>query len=233
MGKWIGILVLLLPIFAFAQQRVPVQDGDTVRVTVSSMEMNRFAAGGKGRLVKAWVVNGEFDMEADKEQGEIFIKPRSMQTFSFFVRDDMGNTFTVVAEPMKVPSQTVIFQGKATVLGSRDLDRFKGDPILERLAKLNTAMSNRKPIRGYQRYRHEVDRTKPWPDVELRLVTTYESSLIIGEIYELRNTSNGILEFKEEDFMNFGNGVLAVGMEYLSVPAGMRTFVYITRKAGG
>lgn len=233
MQKWMGLIVLLgWTVIGVAQQRYPVKDGETVTVIVSRYEMNRMTAEGENRLEGAVVIKGEYELLNDKEQKEdLFIKPKNGKPFSFFLEDNMGNTFTVVAQPQDVPSQTIIFQGKAKQVAADEWARFRGDPHLQRIADLNKAMSNRTPLKGYNRYNQDAKRSRIWPDTELRLVMTYESTVYLGEIFELRNISTDVITYLEDDFMNFGNGVLAVGLEHLTVPPNRRTFVFITRNA--
>ncbi|WP_299945718.1 type-F conjugative transfer system secretin TraK [uncultured Microbulbifer sp.] len=232
MKTWILIVLLGWSVMGAAQQRYPVKDGETVLVTVSRYEMNRMTAEGENRLEGAVVIKGEYEVLNNKELNEgLFIKPKNDKPFSFFLEDNMGNTFTVVAEPKNVPSQTIIFQGKAKPIAANERARFRGDPHLQRIADLNKAMSNRTPLKGYNRYDHDAKRDKVWPDTELRLVMTYESAMYLGEIFELRNISSNTITYREEDFMNFGNGVLAVGLEHLTVPTNRRTFVFVTRSA--
>ena len=70
----ICIVPLLLPLSAYAQQKVPVQEGTEVTITVSSNTLNRLAVE-NDRITTVKGITGQFQLDKDGETGQVFIQP--------------------------------------------------------------------------------------------------------------------------------------------------------------
>lgn len=229
----VGVLFLLLvtSFGSFAAQRIQVKDGDQVKVVISRQDVSRLAIEGEGRLKKVWSPQGYLDLQPDKAQGEAFFKAAqgAPQTFSFFARDDFGNTFTIVATQDKVPSQTIMLvplnRQKVTM---RD-DKKKALPYKKAVNALFKAMFLESKIPGYT-IADQDEAVPVWAETKIRLIKTYKNHKFQGEVYEIVNVSEAKLEFHESEFFDFGDLVLAAGLEHLTIGANQKTKLYVVRR---
>ena len=232
----LGVLLLLLVISlgCFAVQRIQVKDGDQVKVVISRSDVSRLAIEGEGRLKKVWSPQGYLDLQPDKAQGEAFFKAAkgAPQSFSFFARDDFGNTFTIVATQSKVPSQTIMLVQKNRQKVAVTDEPRKALAYKKSVNTLFKAMYLEKELPGYTTA--DVDETVVvWAETTIRLIKTYSNHRFQGEIYEITNVSKEKLEFHESEFFDFGERVLATGLERLSIQANQKTQLYVVRGRKG
>jgi len=219
-----------------ATQRFTVKDGDQIKITISRNEISRLAIEGKGRLAKAWSPKGYLDMSPDVAQGEGYFKAAqgTPNIFSFFARDDLGNTYTIIATQENIPSQTIMLaplhenQDKFSSEGSIH----KTEPLRKAANALFKAMFLKKQLTGF--VVQDVDKEVPlWSETKIRLIQTYSSTKFKGEVYEVINLSDKPLDFHESEFFDFGDKVLASGMEHLSIKSGMVTRLFVVRNSAG
>jgi conjugal transfer pilus assembly protein TraK len=227
-------LLLFTSFGSFAAQRIQVKDGDQVKVVISSQDVSRLAVEGEGRLKRVWSPKGYLDLKPDKAQGEAFFKAvqGAPRTFSFFARDDFGNTFTIIATQDAVPSQTIMLvpQNQQKV-GVNDEKR-KTLPYKKAVNDLFKAMFLEQKLPGYTVSDQDED-VPVWVETKIRLIKTYRSHKFMGDVYEITNLSKGSLEFRESEFFDFGEHVLAAGLEHLTIGANQKTKLYVVRRANG
>lgn len=229
----VSVLFLLLVISfgSFAAQRIQVKDGDQVKVVISRQDVSRLAIEGEGRLKKVWSPQGYLDLQADKAQGEAFFKAAqgAPQTFSFFARDNFDNTFTIVATQSKVPSQTIMLvpqnRQKVTL---RD-DNKKTLPYKKAVNLLFKAMFLGGKLSNYT-IANQDEAVPVWAETKIRLIKTYKNDKFQGEVYEIVNVSRAELEFHESEFFDFGDLVLAAGLEHLAIGVNQKTKLYVVRR---
>jgi type-F conjugative transfer system secretin TraK len=226
----IFLIFLISSVSSYAVQRFSVADGDQVEIKISMQDVSRLAMKGEGRLKKIWSPENYLDLKPDKVQGEAYFKAAvgAPRTFSFFARDDFGNTFTIVATQSRIPSQTIILEPlnrqEKTVA---DTNR-KSLPYKKSVNFLFKGMFLGKDIPGYS----IADLNEPvpvWAETNIRLVKTYISHKFQGEVYEIKNISKAKLDFHESEFFSFGDYVLAAGLEHLSLGVNQVTKLYVVR----
>jgi type-F conjugative transfer system secretin TraK len=207
-----------------------VTDGDQVMIIISVQDVSRLAIDGGGRLKTVWSPDGYLELESDKEQGEAFFKATSTapKTFSFFARDDFGNTYTIIATQDNVPSQTIILVPKNNERAvTPDMNK-QALPYKNTINTLFKGMFLNKDINGYL-VAYEDIAVPVWAETSITLVRTYQGNRYKGEVYRIVNISEAELIFHESEFFEFGEGVLAVGLEHLAVPTGQTTQLYVVR----
>jgi len=211
-----------------------VNDGDVVQVTISRRELTRIAVEGNGRLERIWGAAGNLEIEPDEDRGEIFIRPitREPYPFSFFVRDDNGATYTILATPRDVPSQTVILSPVNTREQRIARQQWQNKPYVDQIKGLVRAMALDEPLSGFRV--QDSDSIAPlWRETVIRRNKVYTGYYLVGERYTVRNTSNEELIFNEREFVNVGEGVVSVAIEHLELPPGRTTTLYIVREGEG
>ena len=120
-------------------------------VKISSRELTRITVEGAGRLAKVWGSAGVLEIQPDKDKGEIFIRPSATapNSLSFFVRDDQGATYTVVASQHDIPSETILLKPAAPRKRVGRGDRYRTTPFVERVKRLMKGMALGESMAGY------------------------------------------------------------------------------------
>ena len=235
---WMSITPLIITVIlscvniAQAAQEFRVNDGDTITVKISSRELTRITVDGVGRLDKVWGAAGVLEITPDKEKGEIFVRPsRSAPTaFSFFVRDDLGATYTIVAKQHDIPSETVLLKPAAPRKSVGRGSEYRSTPYIERVKRLMKGMALGEDVAGYTF--DDAEKTVPlWAETNIALRRVYTGYDLLGEIYTLENISDKEIVFHEREFLDFGDNVQAVALEQLTLAKGETTFIYVVRQS--
>jgi len=227
----VGLLMMVVCQAEANSQELLVKDGDTITVQVSARELTRVSVEGAGRLEKVWGAAGVMEINPDKDKGEVFIRPLpgAPASFSFFVRDDQGATYTLLAKQSDIPSQTIMLKPANIKISSLDKSRWKSRPYLENLKHLIKAMAKGDELSGYT-VEMRMSRVPIWKETEIRQVRAYVGFALVGEVYTIENKTDEVLKFHEQEFMDFGEDVKAVSLEKLEVAPGETTVLYIVRR---
>ncbi|EHU3033121.1 TPA: type-F conjugative transfer system secretin TraK [Acinetobacter baumannii] len=231
------IAFLLLTAFGcvnttYAVQNIKMKDGATATVIFSEKEMTRIAAKGSIPL-NIWTVEGQMDSAQDEVTGDWFVTPvnPNNKTFSFFVQDESGSTMTIIANLQDVPSETIIFEG-AKLRSQYDEMNMGGDNSDSRKAIIRNMM---RAMANNDEKSYLVtdikERVPLWREVDLVSVKAYETSKFIGTVYILKNISNQTMNLGEEEFIDFGPSVVAVGLSNNQVKPQDTTYLYVIRRS--
>ena len=217
-----------------AAQLVEVVGGQTATVKVSAKELTRIAMADGGRIERVWGMDEHMQVQPDADGGQVFLRPLpgTAKAFSFFVRDDAGETYTLLALPVDMPSDTVLLRSRSrsaagtqsvTPAGASD----RTAPRVERIKSLVRAMATGVVAEGYlPDYRSEAVERRPEAKV---LRTARFQGELVGEIYAFTNTSRATLQLAERDFLRVGADVAAVGIEQRTLAPKQTTRVYVVR----
>ncbi|MCB1658096.1 MAG: type-F conjugative transfer system secretin TraK [Pseudomonadales bacterium] len=227
---WHKVLCALI-IFSYftlasASQTIEVENNGTYKVKVSLTELTRITVE-NGRIRKAWAMNTAWETKADKDTGELYIRPRdgSTKPFSFFVQDSAGGTYTLIATPYDIPSETVIL--KSSEVKKADLIERSDQPYVEQIKLLVRDMS----VGGKESSLvEEIGQiVNLWQETELWLVRRYTTTNFVGEEYSLTNKTKKNLTFSEQEFGNFGDKVRAVALEKFTLNPNETMRVFVVR----
>lgn len=213
-------------------QRYAVRDGDTIQVKISANELTRFVIEGGGRLSKIWGVEGAFEVKPDKENGEVSIVPvpGGPSAVSFFLRDDLGNVYTVVAQQYDIPSQTIVLKPRlsAKSIAAQGGDGLATEPYLKNIKELMRALALNTALQGYDHEDVNQD-IRLWKEARI----TYTHRLIglkyIGDAYLLTNVSKEEMRLDESEFLSLGERVKAVAIDRKTLLPNETTTVYVIR----
>lgn len=216
----------------YAIQNIKMKDGATATVIFSEKEMTRIAAKGSVPL-SIWTVDNQMDSTQDDVTGDWFVTPMNpnKKTFSFFVQDENGATMTVIANLQDVPSETIIFEGAKlrTNYDEMSTNSDNSDSRKSVIRNMIRAMANNDE-RSY--LVSELKEKVPlWREVDLVSIKAYETSKFIGTVYILKNISNETMNLGEEEFMDFGASVVAVGLSNNQVKPQDTTYLYVIRRS--
>jgi len=228
MVKLIFVACCFLTLSVFASQEFSVSDGDTIEVKISEKDATRFLVE-KGRISRLWGVNTDsgFIIKEDKDQGEIFIaaKNGSPKTTSFFIRDEFGNTYTVIASKFDIPSQTVVLSPtkRATL-------KFQEMPFVKRIKSLVKVMGSDNTTDQDIAIKKINKEVSLWKETEITLIGVYTQNDLEGDKYILKNTTKNQMVLSENEFLNFGNNVIAVAITKPTLVQDEASFVFVIRK---
>lgn len=93
--KLIVLFILLTSSLSWAEQRLPVQEGESVVASVSAAGLNRIAVQGD-RIVSIKGTAGQFQIDKDSQLGQIFIRPTMTdkgEPIYLFVTTEKGATY--------------------------------------------------------------------------------------------------------------------------------------------
>lgn len=215
---------------AFAQQTLKMRDGETVGAKISMREVSRIAID-QARVRSIVGARGGFDVQVDKDIGQIFIRPVSgaklTTPINLFLTDDAGRTFGLVLTPEDIPAESVLISASPT--GKQSHQPLRDAPYLEVIKDLIRSLAlNDENAFGFEVVDHQRE-IPIWEEVRMTLERTWVGDGIIGERYTLVNVTDGEVRLAEQEFLR--RGVLAVGIDNTLLSPKQSTGVYVVREA--
>ena len=231
----VSIYILISLLFAsncFALQEFKVSDGQSVFVKISKNQLTRIKSS-KGALVKIWGVEGVLEVQPDVKNGEVFVKPtkNNDKSFSFFIKDSGGATYTIVASVVDIPSETIVLIGSNSKLSRGEARAYKASSYKKKIKSLMKAMMLDDDLNGYASQLVKLN-IPFWKEAKITLQKKYTGNDFLGEAYTIKNISNSTMVFKESEFIGFGDNVRAISVRNLSLSKGQTTLLYIVRSIG-
>lgn len=229
MNKKTLLSLALLSSFTVNAQEYKAADGESIKVQISSHELTRVYVTG-GRLAKVWASQGVLDIQPDKSKGEVYVQPtaNAPSVFSFFVRDDLGSTYTLVAQQMDVPAETIKLKPKVAHRNKGNTE-FENQPYVDQVKQLIKNMALDSDMDGFNK--EDSSQNVPlWDETLITLRHTYSNENLLGEVYTIQNKSKSVMNFQEQEFFDFGDSVLAVSLEKLDLEPNETTFLYVVRR---
>lgn len=213
---------------AHAAQHVQVEDGGSYQVKISSTELSRIVVKG-GRIEKVWAVNTVWDTKPDKDSGELYIRPKSdnKQPFSFFVRDSWGNTYTLIAISIDVPSESIVLEPK-----TRQVQATAQAPNANQsyVSQIKTLMRDMVDSNSEAYLVEELHEKVPlWKEAEIQLDSRYTGVSLLGERYVITNITDKPMTLDEREFANFGEKVRAVALKVNTLGPHESTMLFVVR----
>lgn len=217
-----------MAVSAHAAQHVQVEDGGSYQVKISSTELSRIVVKG-GRIDKVWAVNTVWDTKPDKDSGELYIRPKSdnKQPFSFFVRDSWGNTYTLIAIGIDVPSESIVLEPK-----TRQIQPVAQTPNANQSYVGQIKALIRDMVDGNQEaYLVEElhEKVALWKETEIQLDSRFTGVSMLGERYFITNITEMPMTLDEREFANFGEKVKAVALKVNTLGPHESTMLFVVR----
>jgi conjugal transfer pilus assembly protein TraK len=210
---------------------VDVTDGGTVTVQVSARELTRVGMADDRRIARVWGLEDRMSVEADTDGGQVFIRPvqeGKPRPFSFFVRDDQGATYTLVAVPVDMPADAVVLRPRPDETGN-GAARGAAYPYVGRIKSLARDMANGAEPPAYTVA--QVNTPVPvWHEARVTLARRYAGDLT-GEVYRLTNTSEDEMRLDERELGVLAKDVKAIAIVRHALAPGESTVIYLLREA--
>jgi len=228
---------------AQALQVLEAMEGQTVLGRLSSKELTRIAVEG-GRIRKVTGQGGEFLMEKDEEQGQIFIRPTSSENSRpinlFVTLEAEGEPLTVglLLQPVDIPADTIMLRPtgslgsrKNSVHGNGQAEVSRPEPRSPRhvrqLKNLLVVMADNQETPDFEV--REVRQEQPlWVGTRLVLQRQWLGDGLVGERYRLANIGPQPLRVHEPHL--FKPGVMAVSVEHDRLEPGQVTALFVIRQ---
>jgi len=223
--------LLSLSLEAHALQLVEVSDGQTITVKVSAKELTRIAMADGQRIARIWGLEDRMQVEPDRDGGQVFLRPMnglSSQAFSFFVRDEQGETFTLLAVPVDMPADTVLLRSKNQNTAAHAIASPQEIPYIETIKILVRALAQGGVPEGFQSA--AVSREVPlWKEAKVVQIARYTGAFS-AEIYQFTNVSGNEMRLDEREFAALATDIKAVAIaEHVLAPA-QTTRIYLIRE---
>ncbi len=215
-----------------AVQLIEVVSGQTATVKVSAKELTRIAMADGARIERVWGMDEHMQVQPDADAGQVFLRPvpGNTKAFSFFVRDDAGETYTLLALPVDMPSDTVLLRSGSRTATKASTSVGAGEnttPHVQRIKSLMRAMATGVIAEGYlPDYKREP--VELWNEAKVLRTARFQGELL-GEIYEVTNVSGTPMQLAEHEFTRLGTDVAAVAIERHSLAPKQTTRVYVVQ----
>jgi conjugal transfer pilus assembly protein TraK len=219
-----------------ALQVLHAQDGQTMVAKVSRREITRIAVE-DGRIRKVTGNAGDFVLERDEAQGQVFLRPADPERtrpINLFVTTDRG-TVALLLQPLDLPSDTLLIRHPDP---SPSSSRTHGDKPLP-IEPKGSAASHLRSLKDLLLVMadgllppefefEEVAMDVPlWVDTRMRLMRRWRGATRVGETYWLTNTGQTPLEVAEQHLFRLGH--LAISVEKPTLAPGESTPVHVIR----
>ncbi len=220
----------VLPSGSQAAQIHPLNDLKVIEVPISQTGLTRIAVKGD-RIADVFGMSGEYVMEADETQGQVFIRPfePALNPISLTVTTEGGHTQDLRLVPKNQAPEALILKAEQSP------DAQKAEMLITRneIEELLSAMSEGRIPMGYKNVALDL----PNPDEPHKLIYEVKNDKLRGLTYEVKNltTIPWILETSEFaqklniDVLDIH--VVAVLMPKKLLKPGESTHVYIAAKA--
>lgn len=234
----LALSLVLATTDASAAQDVRVRDGGSAQVVLSSRELTHISMADGSRLEKLDAPDGALEIkpgvDADgKLQGDAFVSPTDPtpgKALSFFVRDNNGAVYGLVATVSDLPSQSILIHPEGLPLRPRSssASQERADPYLRRIKLLMRAMEYGDRSNGYN-----VDSVEQvvsiWAQTETVLSQRWSGGDLRGEVWNVRNRSAADLRLDESQFTSLYPDVRAVAIDVQLLHPGSATRVQLLR----
>lgn len=243
-----------------AGQRKEVRDGLAVEAIVSEREATRIRVEdamitgvvGKIQLASGCNVSAENPQAAvqapmqpsnpmaeasitcDLAKGEIYLRPLGTEKkpINLFVSTDRA-TYTLVLRRADLPSDTVVLFDPSAPRASASKNGSRAKPAshVKGIKSMLRAMLATPTPDDVQAEDVNIP-LRLWQEASLTLVRNYRGRGLLGERYQLTNTSASPMTLTEQEFDREGAGVIAVAIDSLNLRPGESTWVHIIRSEG-
>ncbi len=194
---------------------------------VSRKEVTRIAIE-RGRIRKVTGNAGEFVLEKDDDEGQIFIRPvspESTKPINVFVTSERS-TIGLLLQPVDTPSDTIVIrEGRESPVGPTRVEQ-SGRHVRTLKNLLLVMAADALPDDMEVR---EIGRPMALgPGTRLTLQRLWLGAGVVGEKYQLLNTGAAAIDVAERQF--FKSGVMALSLEQASLRPGEATPLFVIRE---
>lgn len=216
---------------AHAALLCPLNDIKVIKAEVSRQGLTRITVK-DDRILNVFGITGEYVLETDEEQGQIFIRPMgqgSLNPISLTLTTEKGHTQDLQLLPKdKIPEALILQAAEPSKEGSAKNRNQKAISRDEVESLIQAAQEDRIPV-GYNPIPLDIIPKKSGiQHKEYKLIREIRGPLLKGLTYEVRNTSQIPLIMAEQSLAE--PDVVAVYMPLRLLNPGEKTHVYVVSK---
>lgn len=218
MHKW-TLLLLALSInnVSFGLQIKSAINNETISAKISATDVTRIVVQGD-RIQSVKGIKGAYTRDNDNNSGEIYIQPSSFyqnRAFTLLINTEMGRHYTLLLNPMSVPSDTLMLVPKG--VGQVQAARFENSsPYDLTITHLINAMKSGALPDGYIAKGVKSKKTYLYGNIaSLKLKTVYEGLNLRGEIWEITNKQDYAITLNERNF--YRKGTRAISLDTINI----------------
>lgn len=220
------LLPLLISSSCYALQIKSAVNNETVIAKVSATDVTRILVQGD-RIQSVRGLKGAYTRENDNNNGEIYIQPSPLyqnRAFTILINTEMGRHYTLLLNPMAVPSDTLMLVPKG--VGHAVAARFENSSPYElTITHLVRAMTIGTMPEGYAVKQVNNKTNYLYGNIaSLKLKTIYEGFNLRGEIWEVTNKQSYMITLNERDF--YKSGTRAISLETINVAPHSKIYLY-------
>lgn len=240
MLKAAALSAALTSLNAQATQIIEGADREHIPVNISAKEQNRLAIEGRRIATVVPSQQGALSFVKDEALGALYFALSSdtpaMSSLTLFVSDDKGVTYKIVLTPRPVAGEEIILRPpgeEAATPASTPAPRTTADgravSYQRKIKDLVLVMSQHDQL-NLQETADVIGVNKEvplWKEGRLVLNAKYLDGDLVGEKYHLTNISSSDMLLVEQEL--FRRGVLAISIEYHTLPPGAGTDIFLVR----
>ncbi len=215
----------VLPSGSQAAQIHPLNDLKVIEVPISQTGLTRIAVKGD-RIADVFGMSGEYVMEADETQGQVFIRPLepALNPISLTVTTEGGHTQDLRLVPKNQAPEALILRAEQ----SPDAQKAEMSITRNEIEDLLTALSEGRIPMGYKNVALDL----PNPHEPYKLIYEVKNDKLRGLTYEVKNLATIPWILAESGLAEKLNlEVVAVLMSKKLLKPGESTHVYIAAKS--
>ncbi len=209
------------------------RNGKTIIIDISRASLNRLYVKGL-RITKIRAVKNQLVWKKDQKKGELYIAPfnkLSDRPINFFLEDESGNIYTIIARPKSIPSQSHQFVSRnISNRKAKSWERSGNYPKI--VAEVIAFLYNHKTPTGYVSA-HLAVPVLLWKETDFMLVRRVTGSQFIGETYRIKNIDSKVMVLHEQEFVKNAksrdHNVKGVAIDKHRLAPDAATYVHIVR----
>ena len=213
---------------AYGKQIVKVQDDGEIKVWVSSVELNRIKAiDDRVKYIRG--NEGDIEWVADKEIGDLYIKPKVAEATNIFITTEKGYTYKILLQVHDMQAEQIFLKNEDAMIKEASKEKVGVMDEREEAAALIKEMRAGRKFIGYV----EIENNKSSKSssakdgYSIEVEKTYKGENLICEKILIKTKRKLSKEIKEEEF--FDKGVVAVSMDRV-IRDNEQGYVYIVRR---
>ncbi len=239
-GKHKPVLTILLMSFvcfttAYAKiVKHKASDGKTIIMDISSKDLNRVFVKGL-RLHKLRAVKNTLVLKKDDKKGQYYIMPYDRdrkRPINFFLQDEAGNVYTVIARPKDIPPQTHMIM-PVSIKSLPVVSAVKSTDYHKTISDLMMHLHLRSVPQGYIGT-NEIRKVMLWKETDFKQIRRLVGRRYIGETYIAKNIDTKPMTLHEKEFADNARqrnlDVKGVAVERRRLLPGEQTLVHIVSR---
>lgn len=220
------ICLLISCIYAsssLALQFKTISGNNKIVANLAIDELNRIAVQ-DDRILEVFVLEEDLFIEQDNKHGQIFVKPKLNKQISMTIVTEKGNTIDLSLIAQKIPAEAIII---SVVKINNSINNKISSEHSKKITDIIVAMAKNQEHKDFTI--EEIDKVIDlWDKIDLRQIKLYDSLLMHGEVYTIKNATKQGIYMTETQFA-WKPGIVGVALKKHALAPDESTSLYIVR----